>query len=93
MPRSLLRGCLFARGVYSDLYRVFPAVVHKGNRLVGLLDTINRHTCLAIDGRHAQDGDVVDRFPIPVVHVKAFPIRRDTRGEKQLVLLQPQPQE
>ena len=81
-----------ARGIDTDLDRVFPAVVHQVNRRIGLLDAIHRHARMAVSGRRAQDGNVVDRFPIPVVQGKAFPIRREARGETQFVLLQAQPQ-
>jgi len=40
-----------------------------------------------------QDGDVVDRLPIPVVCRESLPVRRQTRSKSQRACLQPQPQE
>lgn len=77
----------------SHLDIVFLMVVDQGNSVIVLFDAINGHTRLAILGRRALDGDVVDRLPIPVVHREARPIRREARREPQLVHLKPQSQE
>ena len=54
-------------------------VVHEVNRPVRLLDPINRDTHLAITGGCSQDGDVVDRLPIPVMDREPLPLRREAR--------------
>ena len=81
------------RGGYFYLDRMFLAVVDKGDCLVLLLDAVDDDTHCAIAGLRAQDGYVVDRFPIPVVQREAFPIRREDRRETQAVNLKPQTQE
>ena len=78
---------------YSHLNRVFLAVVNKGNRLVGSLDAVNGHAHSAIPGVRLPDVDMVDRLPIPVVHLERLPIRWKARGKTQLVHFQSQPQE
>ena len=71
--------------LYSHLDRVFLMVVNKGNRLILLRDAVDGHTRCAIANLPAQNGDVVDRFPIPVVHREALPIRREERCETQSI--------
>jgi len=87
----MLRLTAHRRDSHLDI--VFLMVVNQGNSVIVLVDAINGYTRLAILGRLALDGDVVDRLPIPVVHREALPIRWEARCEPQLVYLKPQSQE
>ncbi len=60
-------------------------VVNKGNRCILLRGAVDGHARCAIADLPAQNGDVVDRFPIPVVHREALPIRREERCETQSI--------
>ena len=82
MRRGRLGAIILQTGLavysgYSHLDQVLLTVVNKGNRLVGSLDAIHGHTRLA----SLQNGDVVDCFPVPVVHLERPPIRREARGK------------
>jgi hypothetical protein len=90
-PWSMLRLTADHGDAHLDL--VFLTVVNQGNKVILLVDAINAHRRLAILGRRALDGDVVDRLPIPVVPGEARPIRREARYEPQLAHLRPQSQE
>lgn len=89
-PPAKSKGHALGSG-YSYLDRMFLMVVNKGNRLVGLLDAIHGHTPLPTSGERLQNGDVVDRLPISVVHLERLPIRWEARGKTQFDHLQPQP--
>ena len=68
-------------------------VVNKGNRFIPLRGAVDGHTRCAIAFLRTQNGDVVNRFPITVVHREALPIRREERCETQSIHRKPQPQE
>jgi len=72
-------------GGYSHLDCVFLMVVNKGNRLIPLRGAVDGHTHCAIANLPAQNSDVVDRFPIPVVHREALTICREERCETQAI--------
>jgi hypothetical protein len=60
---------------YSHLDRVFLVVVNQVNDPVLLLETINGNNRFAGGGQRGQrfrNRDVVDRFPIPVVHLERW---------------------
>ena len=67
---------------------MFLMVVNKGNSLIGLLNAIDGHTRHAAVAR-LQHGDMVDGFPVPVMHLERLPIPGQTRRETQLVCFKP----
>jgi len=73
--------------------RVFLTVVNQGNSPVESFNAIHRYTRLAdlriIGSARLRYDDVVDRFPMPVVHLERLPIRREARREMQFVHFQP----
>jgi hypothetical protein len=72
---------------------VFLKVVNKGNSLTVALNAIDCHNRLAIPGASLQDSDMVDSFPVSVMHLEHLPIRREARRETQFVYFKPQPKE
>jgi hypothetical protein len=80
-----------ACGLYLYLDRVILTVINKGNRLVLSLNAIDRYTRFAVPGARLQDGDMVDSFPVSVVHLERLPICREARREIQFVYFKPQP--
>ena len=68
-------------------------VVNQANDLVVLLDAINGYGRFAGGGLGFQNRDVVDGFPIPVVHRERLPIRRKAWYKPQFIHFEPQPEE
>ena len=61
---------LLRRNAY--LYQMRLTVVNKGNSLIALLNTVNDHTLRAVVA-HLPDSDMVDGFPVPIVHRECIP--------------------
>ena len=72
--------------------RVFLAVVNKGNSRSALDNAIDGHACPAVVAR-LPDGDMVDGFPVPIVHRERIPLRGQARLEAQRVCFLAQPQQ
>ena len=83
--RSPVHPSFSPRSVDTHLYRVFPLVVNEGNGLIMLLDAVNRYMHFIVTRPRLFNGNVVDRFAIPVVHFKPVPIRRKARCKTQFV--------
>lgn len=83
--------------MYPHINRVFLTVVNKGNSLVVLLNAVYCNSLLTnhliICGWSLPDGDMIDGFPISVVHLELLPLRREAWLEAQFVYLKPQPEE
>jgi hypothetical protein len=92
MSRRLTAGTIDGRA-YSQLDRVVPAVVDHCNSRSGQFDAIDRQPLPAVGNGRLQDGDVVDRLPIPVMHLEGLPVRRHARGKMQFVCLESQAQQ
>jgi hypothetical protein len=82
---------------YPHLYRMFLTIINKGNSLIRLLSAINGNIRLTdhliIGGGGLPDGDMIDGFPVPVVHLELLPLRREAWLETQFVCFKPQPEE
>ena len=80
--------CVHCGRGYSHLDRVFLMVVNQGNGLALSFDAINRHAALVRRSARLQNSDVVDRFPIPVMHLEFLPICGEARSETRVCPLQ-----
>jgi len=70
---------------------MLPMIVKEWNGIIGLRYAIDGHT-----GRAAvvslQYGDMVDGFPVAVMHLERLPLRGQARREMELVCFKPQPE-
>jgi hypothetical protein len=93
---NLLRGAVktaFSLGrTHSHFDGVFLVVVNQVNNFVVLLETINGYAGLAGSCFGPLNRDVVDRFPITVVHLERLPMRRKARYKPQFIHFEPQPE-
>lgn len=60
---------------------MFLAVVKKWNSIIGLLHTIDNHTCRVVVTL-LQDGNVVNRFPVPVMYLERLPLPGKARPQR-----------
>ena len=76
---------------------MFLMVVNKKNCHVGLLNTIDGHTRHALVARleygDVPDRDMINGFPVPVMHHESLPICREARREQQFVYFKPESKE
>jgi len=56
-------------------------VVNKGNGCAQLHDAVDGQSRCKITNLVAQNGDVIDRFPITIVHREALPVSRKERHD------------
>ena len=75
--------------MYPHFNRVFLPVVNKGDSIVVLLNAINYHIHFALPIAHLPDSDMINSFPVSVMHRVHLPLRREAWLEKEVVLFQP----
>src|SRR5512135_19458 len=87
----MLRSAVNLLGGYPYLDRMFPMVVKERDGSIGLFNAIDSHICRAAVVC-LEHGDMVDGFPVAVMHLEALPMRGQARRETQFVCFKPQPE-
>ena len=72
---------------------MFLPVVNEGNRFVVLLVSINGDPGFAIVPILLQDSDVINGFPISLMHPDLLPVHGKAWSKTQLVRFQLQPEQ